>query len=387
MNLYEGQRSEEPSASGNAQRGKFPFVRTNFKKFQKVFDLSEFDMNRTDESLFKSHQSMMSTRQLSIAIDSINSQLNNRSKQLAQTLDSKILHTQKKITKEHTFTQGSISADSDALAKKSIIATSQKDSQAVPAHVIDKFLDLESKTISSTEINSQAKDTTQSLKRSNTQNRLDMLGRYNKQQANDNAGVVKYSPKIDTSRNHFTYGDVPKQQMDKPLSAYHNFFETFPVNERKKLAQQAIPSARYVVNELKAHQDINLNIMESRMKHIYEYHTKFSMAAVCIIFIFIGAPMGAIVRKGGFGYPLLVSVIFFMLFITLLIFCKKLAESYVLSAQLAAWVPCMVFFPIGFWLTYKAMNDSTLFNVDERITKIKTIFKSTFDKRKASAKA
>ena len=103
---------------------------------------------------------------------------------------------------------------------------------------------------------------------------------------------------------------------------------------------------------------------ENKVKHIYEMHTKYSMAVVCIIFVFIGAPLGAIVRKGGFGYPLLVSVVAFIVFVVLTIFCRKIAETFIVPAAAAAWLPCIILFPIGLWLTVKAMNDSKLFDMD-----------------------
>ena len=68
--------------------------------------------------------------------------------------------------------------------------------------------------------------------------------------------------------------------------------------------------------------------------------------------------MGALVRKGGLGYPILIAIIFFMLFVVLTIFCRKIAESYVLSSILSAWLPCLILFPIGLLLTWTAMNKS-----------------------------
>jgi lipopolysaccharide export system permease protein len=104
--------------------------------------------------------------------------------------------------------------------------------------------------------------------------------------------------------------------------------------------------------------------IEKRVKHVFELHSKFSLAAACLIFLFIGAPMGAIIRKGGFGYPILISILFFMVFIILTIMCKKLAESNSIVPALAAWIPCIVLFPIGMVLTTKAMNDSKMLNAD-----------------------
>ena len=67
--------------------------------------------------------------------------------------------------------------------------------------------------------------------------------------------------------------------------------------------------------------------------------------------------MGAIVRKGGFGWPLLISIIFFMLFIVIGIFSKNIAERFVIDAVLSAWMNCLVIFPMGLLLTYWAMRD------------------------------
>jgi lipopolysaccharide export system permease protein len=101
---------------------------------------------------------------------------------------------------------------------------------------------------------------------------------------------------------------------------------------------------------------------------------------VCIIFVFVGAPLGAIVRKGGFGYPLLVSVVAFIVFIVLTIFCRKIAETFLMPAALAAWLPCLILAPIGLWLTLKARSDSKLFD----FSGVKNFF-SRFGKKEESA--
>jgi lipopolysaccharide export system permease protein len=96
---------------------------------------------------------------------------------------------------------------------------------------------------------------------------------------------------------------------------------------------------------------------ESRVKHIFEYHTKFNLAVACIVFLFVGAPMGAIVRKGGFGWPMLISIVFFMLFIIINIFSKNIAERSVIYPVPASWMSTLVVFPLGWLLTYWAMRD------------------------------
>ncbi|MEO7175715.1 MAG: LptF/LptG family permease, partial [Saprospiraceae bacterium] len=139
-----------------------------------------------------------------------------------------------------------------------------------------------------------------------------------------------------------------------------------------------LDQTRAEVRNIISRAQISTRYLESesivRAKHLYELHQKFSLAFICIIFLFIGAPMGAIVRKGGFGYPLLVAIIFFVFFIFLTIFCKKLTGTLTIPAILGAWMPCLIMFPIGLFLTTKAMNDSSLLQTDQWLIKFRKIF-------------
>ncbi|MFT3680341.1 MAG: LptF/LptG family permease [Ferruginibacter sp.] len=93
-----------------------------------------------------------------------------------------------------------------------------------------------------------------------------------------------------------------------------------------------------------------------------EWHRKFSYSLACLVLFFIGAPLGSIIRKGGLGMPLVVAVIFFILFHLLNIFGEKFAKENVTSAWFGMWMPIFVLVPVGIFLTYKAMHDSQLFN-------------------------
>lgn len=157
---------------------------------------------------------------------------------------------------------------------------------------------------------------------------------------------------------------VPKQIISKPLTEYNNFAELFSPEKRPGMMKEAVSRVKLNKNTLETR---NAQIDARRKEFVktgYELYTKYSFALVCFIFLFIGAPMGAIIRKGGFGYPILVSIIFFVIFIVLTIVCRKLAESYIMLPFWAAMVPCIVLIPVGIFLTRKAMNDSQLFNTD-----------------------
>jgi lipopolysaccharide export system permease protein len=107
-----------------------------------------------------------------------------------------------------------------------------------------------------------------------------------------------------------------------------------------------------------------LRLELNKRKHIYELHWKFSLAAACIIMLLIGGPMGTIVRKGGFGYPLLVSIFFFTFFLMSNISCKKLNDAQKLPPVLAAWTPVLMLCIVSAILTYKALQDSKIMDMD-----------------------
>ncbi len=96
--------------------------------------------------------------------------------------------------------------------------------------------------------------------------------------------------------------------------------------------------------------------------HEVEWHRKFTLSFACLIFFFIGAPLGAIIRKGGLGMPVVVSVALFIIYYIIDNVGYKMARDGVWYVWQGMWLSSAVLFPLGVFLTYKAMNDSALFN-------------------------
>ena len=88
-----------------------------------------------------------------------------------------------------------------------------------------------------------------------------------------------------------------------------------------------------------------------------EFHRKFALSYSVIILFFVGAPLGAIVRKGGFGAPVVIAAILFVIYFIILSIGDNLADSYVVSPWLGMWLPGMFFTPIAIALAYIANND------------------------------
>ena len=99
-------------------------------------------------------------------------------------------------------------------------------------------------------------------------------------------------------------------------------------------------------------------------RSIIESYRKFTLSLACLIFFFIGAPLGAIIRKGGLGTPVIVSMLFFVIYWVVDISGKKLANDGAIGPFIGTFISTFVLIPIGVFLTIKSTRDSALFNAD-----------------------
>lgn len=99
-------------------------------------------------------------------------------------------------------------------------------------------------------------------------------------------------------------------------------------------------------------------------KHWIEWHTKITQSLACIFFFLIGAPLGAIIRKGGLGLPAVVSVIIFIIYLVINTSTMKMARDGSLNMIVGMWASTAILLPTGIFLTYKSNNDSVVFNMD-----------------------
>ena len=97
------------------------------------------------------------------------------------------------------------------------------------------------------------------------------------------------------------------------------------------------------------------------IQHSVEWHRKFTLSFACLIFFFIGAPLGAIIRKGGLGMPVVVSVALFIIYYIIDTTGQKMAREGIWETWQGMWLSSAVLLPVGIFLTYKAATDSALF--------------------------
>ena len=126
----------------------------------------------------------------------------------------------------------------------------------------------------------------------------------------------------------------------------------------------ALQSSRAIKNNIEFSKTDFEKRSERIRKHDIEWHRKFTLSIACLILFFIGAPLGAIIRKGGLGMPVVVSIFFFVIFHIISITGEKYARAGLIEPHLAMWLASAILLPVGIFLTYKATTDSPLLESD-----------------------
>ncbi len=140
--------------------------------------------------------------------------------------------------------------------------------------------------------------------------------------------------------------------------------DNLPEKERQSVISLAYSSASNTKENLAIiHKDTNRQRINIR-KHEQVLNQKFTLSVACILFFFIGAPLGAIIRKGGLGMPVVVSVVFFVIYYVITIIGERVAVNGDMSVFLGAWISSIVLFPIGIFLTFKSTTDAALLDAE-----------------------
>ena len=237
---------------------KRPFERMSFKQEQIKFSLKDFDLTRSDEDMYKSSQQMMNIRQLSTALDS----LETRHEQRQKNFSTNFAHRWSNYTNKEF------------------------------AHAV-----------------------------------------------NDTA--VGTYPILTWPLMAQYHGDTLTAIRDMAIASANNAKDNVAFNKVDLSSQ-----------------------VENINRHKKEWHKKFTLSIACIIFFFIGAPLGSIIRKGGLGLPVVVSVLFFVVYHIISTMGERMAVLGHIDMFIGVWLSSLLLLPIGLFLTFKATTDAALFDGD-----------------------
>lgn len=191
----------------------------------------------------------------------------------------------------------------------------------------------------------------------------DTIASMNKLLATKRSGDAKryLTSNFQRSKNSSATQDSILVEKSKDLfSDPDSLFLSFDVEDQKKVLDNALRYAREVKqrnqDDLHYYQGQETSIIKSQL----EWHRKFSLSFACFIFFFIGAPLGAIIRKGGLGMPVVVSVVLFIIYYIISMMGERSAKEAAISPAFGMWISAVILLPLGIILTYKSVTDAEM---------------------------
>lgn len=177
-----------------------------------------------------------------------------------------------------------------------------------------------------------------------------------------------YNNQLDSAR----YASLPDTiQVVAPVISPDGMSKT----ELTSIYDLALNSARNTRNNVEFNKSDHENRMVLLRKHQVEWHRKFTLSIACLVLFFIGAPLGAIIRKGGLGLPLIISVVFFVIYHVISMTGEKSVKAGQMEPIVGMWLSSAILLPLGVFLTYKATTDSPLLDTESWQRFIKRFFK------------
>jgi len=180
-------------------------------------------------------------------------------------------------------------------------------------------------------------------------------------------------------QNQFNNYFIVRTLRSISLNKAHEPIKKFYASLNKDEFRRSIENAQNLVRSSSSYIDsINEEVYNKKINKIdYQmgWHKKISISFACIVLFFVGASLGAIIRKGGMGLPVVVAVLFFLLYYVVSIIFEDLVIEEVYTVIFGSWFPLLLFLPLGIFLTYKAAKDSALFDLSSYIDPIKNLLK------------
>ena len=159
------------------------------------------------------------------------------------------------------------------------------------------------------------------------------------------------------------------------INASDTLMNLFNVKQQVSISKMALNNIKNTLQTVEAKKTEYANKTKRLNKYEIALHEKYALAVACIILFFVGAPLGAIIRKGGMGMPMVIAIVLFLTYHFIGIFAKNSAEDGTLHPFIASWLSTIIMLPLGIWLTYRATTDQGVFDMGALIQKIKNLFK------------
>ena len=345
LELFDGQYFNQQATKNNPVD---QFQRTSFDQMSMMFSLSSFDLKRTREELFQNNRQMKNIQELSSDIDSLEMEQESAINSLQKLSKQYLYHRMDRSSFQKTK-----QVKSDGSKASSSFTSKKKKKQIQPGKAKASMFNFIS-----------AFSNAFSIKKDSV--RSDLPWRRNRQVSGSFGESSKYSNGI-------------LAQMD--LKDLDSLFTT--TRKRSLVLGWALRKSRnYKVNISSSKSQLIRLRYESERYKIAKFK-KYSQAFACMVMFLIGAPLGAIIKKGGLGFPVIISIFFYIFYYVMSILSEKWAVAGYVNGAYSIWMADLILLPVGLFFLKQARVDARLFDTDYYLVMIDKFTKKLSQKLKS----
>lgn len=366
LELYNGNYySEEPKAREPVDQ----FYRTNFARMDMVFNLSSFDLKRTKEELFQNNRQMKNIAELTEDMDSLAYSIYeakhgffaNAKGFFSYHLDSLEINMEKvaKKSKAQQVMEESVRSpmEDDKADGESVVVSPEAEPDSMKAAMLAYVERNHPKEMTEDSL-PKPKVKRPMIKEGMGAKPVKTLEKPDGGFIAANTGIQRKQPRPDGP------GSITQKEQVLLDTLGWDYLNAKVEGKSADVLQTARNQAQNVKINLSSVASRVDNLSRDYRKFVIEKYKKYSQAFACVVMFLIGAPLGSIIKKGGLGVPVIVSIIFFLIYYIIGIICEKSAKEGVMDPVLAVWVADLALLPVGLFFLRQARVDAKLFDTD-----------------------
>lgn len=361
LTLYNGQNYKEARSTRGISEPPVEFSRTKFDENVIVFDLDAFQLSRTPEDLWSTNRAIKNIGEIRLGLDSINTIVNDLKFQNFQTAESiyPFFTKNRKLTPPEEITRRK--QRDDELRRSRILRESQQKDSLVKVKIEQDSVGLKNiDSLNSRELNLAVTSTKEATK-------TDSLFERKLRRRLAIQDTLTENPVLITSVDTTGKEEAKKELRTEPLTETEKELIDSLIYQRGYISN-AMTMALNNSRNLKNTFNVKMSQVDSHEREYRRYeiawYQKYTQAIACFVMFLIGAPLGSIIKKGGLGMPVLISIIFFILFYMLTITGEKWAKEGVTDSLFGTVFSNLCLIPFGLFFLRQARKDARLFEAD-----------------------
>ena len=366
LELFDGNFYFEDSKEAGSKRSDQSMARSSFERSEYVLDLSSFGLDRTDKSLFEGNRIMRNLGQLTRDVDSVTKAIG---------VTKMKVFDEPKMAFFYHLKEDTVKMPDNLLVMKKSYEEEQRLEKIKQDSIADAKKRIDSENNDSPNdkneisVDSKKEPEIKILKQDAPTDKEDVVKNKRKKRKNKN-GLMKANPAIEKDQFKIT----PKPKVERKRKLYIN--DTLSHSEiiayaKDKLESNDIQLLQATLNNVRQAKTKIQSYNATLEREVYDrnvfaiqYHKIMANSVACIIMFLIGAPLGAIIKRGGLGMPVLLSILFFIIFYVISMTGEKYAKQNLIDPFWAIWMANFILLPVGLLFLRQARNDVRLFEAD-----------------------